>query len=235
MSSSSSEIRAASPVGAPVDGAPAPLPARVRLEGRYVRLEPLTASAHGQALFEHTAGPEHAGLWTYMFDGPFADRASFDAALQRWAESQDPLYYAIVDRASAVALGRAALMRIDRTHRVIEVGGIVYSPRLQRTRGATEAMYLLARYVFDDLGYRRYEWKCNALNEPSRTAAVRLGFTFEGIFRQHMIVKGRNRDTAWYSMLDVEWAARKARFERWLAPENFDAAGRQLTSLSRYC
>jgi RimJ/RimL family protein N-acetyltransferase len=124
-------------------------------------------------------------------------------------------------------------MRIEPAHRVIEVGSILYSPALQRTRGATEAMYLLARYVFDDLGYRRYEWKCNALNAPSRAAARRLGFTYEGIFRQHMIIKGQNRDSAWFSMLDSEWPARKARFEGWLAPENFDANGRQRNALSQ--
>ena len=123
-------------------------------------------------------------------------------------------------------------MRVDATHRVIEVGNILYTPAMQRTIGATEAQYLFARYVFDDLGYRRYEWKCNDLNAPSKRAALRLGFAFEGVFRQHMIVKGRNRDTAWFSMLDSEWPARRAAFERWLAPENFDAAGRQKISLS---
>jgi RimJ/RimL family protein N-acetyltransferase len=220
------------PLGPPVDPRPAPWPERIVLEGRDVDLEPLSASRHGALLFEATAAREHDSLWTYMFDGPFADRPVFDAALERLAASQDPLYYAIVDRGTRHALGRAALMRIEPVHRVIEVGSIVYSPRLQRTRAATEAMYLLARYVFESLGYRRYEWKCHALNEPSRSAAVRLGFTFEGIFRQHMIVKGRNRDTAWYSMLDSEWPARKARFERWLAPGNFDANGRQRTPLA---
>ena len=214
-----------------VNAAPAPLPARVTLTGSDVELTPLDPAAHGDALFDNIGRPEHGPLWTFMFDGPFADRDQFDAALRRIAAAADPLHYAIVNRTDGAAVGRAALMRIDPQHRVIEVGSIVYSARLQRTRGATEAMYLLARYVFDDLGYRRYEWKCNALNLPSRTAALRLGFTFEGVFRQHMIVKGRNRDTAWYSMIDGEWPDRKARFERWLAPENFDAAGRQRTSL----
>ena len=213
----------------PLDSRPAPRPARVVLEGRDVDVAPLEP-AHGDALFENTAGRDD--LWTYMFDGPFPDRAAFDAALRRWADSKDPFFFAIVDRASGQALGRAALMRIEPAHRVIEVGGILYSPRLQRTRGATEAMYLLARYVFEELGYRRYEWKCNALNAASRTSAVRLGFTFEGMFRQHMIVKGRSRDTAWYAMLDAEWPARKARFERWLSPDNFDAVGRQRSPLS---
>ena len=167
-----------------------------------------------------------------MFDGPFPNRSAFDASIERLAAPDDPLCYAIVDRTSRLAVGRAALMRMKPVHRVIEIGNIVYSPQLRRTRGATEAMYLLGRYVFDTLGYRRYEWKCNALNEPSRLAALRLGFTFEGIFRQHMIVKGRSRDTAWYSMIDSEWPALRARFERWLAPENFDAQSRQRRKLS---
>ena len=209
---------------------PAPRPARVTLSGQSVDVVPLDPGRHGQALFDLTRG--HDQLWTYLFEGPFADRASFDASLHKMAASQDPLHYAIVDRASGTAVGRAALMRIEPAHRVIEVGSILFTPRLQRTRGATEAMYLMARYVFDDLGYRRYEWKCNALNEPSRVAAVRLGFTFEGIFRQHMIIKGKSRDTAWYSIIDAEWPARKARFEAWLAPDNFDAEGRQKQALS---
>jgi RimJ/RimL family protein N-acetyltransferase len=220
------------PLGPRVEEHRAARPERVVLEGRDIHLEPLDASRHGAALFEAIARREHDTLWTYMFDGPYASRAAFDASLERLAASEDPFYYAIVDRAAGQALGRAALMRIVPAHRVIEVGGIVYSPRLQQTRAATEAMYLLARHVFETLAYRRYEWKCNALNEPSRSAALRLGFTFEGIFRQHMIVKGRSRDTAWYSMIDSEWPARKARFERWLAPENFDAQGRQRTRLS---
>jgi len=219
-------------IGPAVDVRPAPIPAPIVLEGRDVRVVALDPAAHGDALFESTAGRKHADLWTYMFDGPFPHRAAFDAAVRRWSDSQDPFFYAIVDRASGLARGRAALMRIEPAHRVIEVGSILYSPRLQRTRGATEAMYLLARYVFEELGYRRYEWKCNALNEASRAAAIRLGFTFEGVFRQHMIVKDRNRDTAWYSIIDAEWPARKARFERWLSPENFDAEGRQRTPLS---
>jgi RimJ/RimL family protein N-acetyltransferase len=138
----------------------------------------------------------------------------------------------ILDAASGLALGHCSYLRMEPKHRVIEVGALMFSPALQRTRGATEAMYLMARHAFEDLGNRRYEWKCNALNAPSRAAALRLGFTFEGIFRQHMIIKGANRDTAWYSMLDKEWPERKAAFERWLHPSNFDAAGRQKTRLS---
>ena len=142
------------------------------------------------------------------------------------------MFFSILDAGSGRALGHATLMRIEPRHRVIEVGHILYSRALQRTRGATEAMYLLARYVFEELKYRRYEWKCNALNEASQRAALRLGFTFEGIFRQHMIVKGENRDTAWFSMLDSEWPLRKAEFERWLSPLNFDESGRQRTRLN---
>jgi RimJ/RimL family protein N-acetyltransferase len=166
-----------------------------------------------------------------MPDGPFIDRAAFEAHVNAKALLEDPLFFAIVDRATGLAAGRATLMRIEPAHGVIEVGGIIYTRALQRSRAATEAMYLFARYVFEDLGYRRYEWKCNALNEASRRAALRLGFTFEGIFRQHMIIKGRNRDTAWFSMLDSEWPARKQAFEAWLGENNFDAADSQKTKL----
>jgi RimJ/RimL family protein N-acetyltransferase len=167
-----------------------------------------------------------------MFDGPFADRAAFAEALKTRQASNDPLFFAILDARSGRATGIASYMRIEPAHRVIEIGGIVLSPALQRKPGATEAMYLMARHVFEDLGYRRYEWKCDALNAPSRRAALRLGFTFEGIFRSHMIIKGRNRDTAWFAMLDSDWPARKAAFEAWLAPDNFDANGEQKQSLS---
>jgi len=198
-----------------------------------VTLLPLDASAHGDSLWQAVRGPEHDDLWRYLFDGPYRDREAFDAALAQKAASADPLYSAIVDRATGRAVGYASYLRIEPAHRVIEVGSILFTPLLQRTRGATEAMYLMARYVFDELGYRRYEWKCDARNEPSRRAAERFGFTFEGVFRQHMIVKGRNRDTAWYSMLDSEWGERKAAFERWLAEENFDGEGRQRTPLGK--
>jgi RimJ/RimL family protein N-acetyltransferase len=167
-----------------------------------------------------------------MADGPFRDRAAFDSAMAAKAASTDPLFFAIVERNSGRAVGYAAYLRIEPAHRVIEVGGIVFTPALQRTAGATEAMYLMARHAFEDLGYRRYEWKCDARNSPSRRAALRFGFTFEGLFRQHMIVKGRNRDTAWFSMLDGEWPDRQARFDRWLAPSNFDEAGTQRTRLN---
>jgi RimJ/RimL family protein N-acetyltransferase len=167
-----------------------------------------------------------------MGDGPFPSRQAYEEAFAKKAQSTDPLFFAIVDNTTGKPVGQASYLRIEPAHRVIEVGNIIFSPLLQRRPGATEAMYLMARHVFQDLGYRRYEWKCNALNAPSRQAALRLGFQFEGIFRQHMIIKGRNRDTAWFSMLDSEWPKRKANFERWLAPENFGPDGQQRTSLS---
>jgi RimJ/RimL family protein N-acetyltransferase len=220
------------PIGPPVDVNPARRPERVTLNGRFVRLVPLDADRHLEDLFACMGGAEHAGLWTYMFDGPFGNRAVFAEAMKKRQASNDPLFFAIVDTRSNRAVGIASYMRIEPSHRVIEIGGIVFSPALQRKAGATEAMYLMARHVFEDLGYRRYEWKCDALNAPSRRAASRLGFTFEGIFRQHMIVKGRNRDTAWFSMVDSEWPARKAAFETWLAADNFDLHGKQKRSLS---
>jgi len=215
-----------------LDSSPAKLPERQTHEGRLIRLEPLNAQAHAEALYEGSHGVGKEDLWRYLFDGPFPDYPSFNTYIERFAVQEDQLFYAIVDQASGLAVGFASYLRIEPTHRSIEVGNILYTSRLQQTAGATEAMYLMARHVFADLGYRRYEWKCNALNAPSRRAAVRLGFTFEGIFRQHMIVKGRNRDTAWYAMLDSEWPARKASFERWLDPENFAEDGRQRVSLS---
>lgn len=221
------------PIGTPVDPAPARRPQRTALAGHHVTVAPLDAVTHADSLYAGTHGPEKDRLWLYLFDGPFPDRAGFDTYLTRIASAEDPLYFAILDnRASGQAVGHAAYLRIEPAHRCIEVGAILYTPSLQRSPGATEAMYLMARHVFEDLGYRRYEWKCNALNAPSRRAALRLGFTFEGIFRQHLIIKGRNRDTAWFSMLAAEWPARKATFERWLDPANFDTAGRQKTSLS---
>ncbi|MDQ1472681.1 MAG: hypothetical protein QOJ99_4161 [Bryobacterales bacterium] len=195
-------------------------------------LAPLVVTAHGEALWNAVGGLDNASLWDYMPDGPFPTRASLDGVLRAKSVSEDPLFFAILDASTGLAAGHTSLMRIDPKNRVIEAGGIMYSPALQRTRGATEAMYLMARYAFEALGYRRYEWKCNALNEPSRSAALRLGFQYEGTFRQHMIIKGRNRDTAWFSMLDSEWPARRVAFERWLAPENFNSDGRQKTPLN---
>jgi RimJ/RimL family protein N-acetyltransferase len=190
---------------------------------------PLDADAHAGALY---AGSRDAGLWRYLFNGPYTQESEFREWLVGREKSEDPLFFTILDRTSGAPAGYCSLMRIEPAHRVIEIGNILYLPCLQRTVGATEAVYLLARYVFEELGYRRYEWKCDALNAPSRRAALRLGFTFEGIFRQHMLVKEKNRDTAWYSMLDTEWQERKRAFERWLDAANFDAEGRQKTPLS---
>jgi RimJ/RimL family protein N-acetyltransferase len=218
---------------AAVNGRPARRPARITLEGAYTTLVPLDALTHARDLYAPTHGAERQTLWRYLWDGPFASEAEFRAALERKAASDDPLFFAITGPRSGRALGYASYLRIEPGHRCIEVGSILFAPELQRTVAATEAMYLMARHAFEDLGYRRYEWKCDALNRPSIRAALRLGFTFEGVFRQHMIVKGHNRDTAWFAMLDSEWPARKAAFERWLAAENFDAEGRQKTVLGR--
>jgi RimJ/RimL family protein N-acetyltransferase len=215
------------PIGPPVDPTPAQRPGPVTLEGRYGGVERL-AQHHDAALW--TAVKGHDAIWTYMSYGPLADSAALSEWLAGRVKLDDPYSYAVVDRESR-AVGIATLMEIRPAMRVIEVGHIVYPPALQRTALGTEAQYLLARYVFETLGYRRYEWKCNALNAPSRRAALRYGFVFEGILRQHMIAKGRSRDTAYFSMLDSEWPARKAAFERWLAAENFDTAGKQRVSL----
>ena len=191
-----------------------------------MRLGPLNAARDAAMLF----GPTHGAgefVWAYLADGPYASADELEVALARKASSAEAVFHAVVDRATGETRGYASFMRIDPPNRVIEVGNVLFAPTLQTTTGATEAMYLMARHAFEDLGYRRYEWKCNDLNAPSKRAAVRLGFRFEGVFRQHMIVKGQIRDTAWFSMLDTEWPSRKAAFEAWLAPENFDADGRQ--------
>ncbi|HUX46265.1 MAG TPA: GNAT family protein [Terracidiphilus sp.] len=211
---------------------PVALPHPVHMEGRTVTLEPLDASRHAQPLWQAMRG--HDELWTWMPDGPFPTEAALHQALTAKQAAANAAFFALMPAATQIVAGYASLMRMDPANGVVEVGNILLSPALQRTTAATEAMYLLARHVFDDLGYRRYEWKCNALNEPSRQAALRLGFTFEGIFRQHMVVKDHNRDTAWFSMLDHEWPARKRAFEAWLRPENFDADGRQRASLTAF-
>jgi RimJ/RimL family protein N-acetyltransferase len=217
------------PIGLQVNISPAQLPGSVTLQGHYGRLEKLEPR-HAPDLW--SAFQDHDEVWTYIStDGPFADAETFTQFIAKRAAASDPYAYAIVGP-DGRALGYLTLMEIRPEMRVIEVGHVLYSPRLQRTRLATEAQYLIARYAFETLGYRRYEWKCNALNAASRRAALRYGFTFEGIFRQHLIAKGRNRDNAWFSMLDSEWPARKAASERWLAPENFTPAGAQKVGLS---
>ena len=220
-------------LGPRIDAHPAPRPQRVTLRGRAVTVAPLT-SEHAAPLYQSSSGPGREQLWTYLFNGPFSDLEQFAADVETKSKAADPLYFAVLDNRDGRAIGYQSLMRIDPANRVIEVGGIMYTPLLQGTAGSTEAQYLFAKYVFDDLGYRRYEWKCNDRNAPSRRAALRLGFTFEGVFRQHMIIKSRNRDTAWFSMLDHEWPARRQAFENWLDPANFDAEGRQKRRLEEF-
>ena len=220
------------PVGIALAPAQAKRPSRVTLEGRFARLEPLDAAKHGRDLFDATHGADREAIWAYIGDGPFPDFESFRVSLEAKAKSEDPLFFAIIDKASGKATGYSTLMRIDVPNRVIEVGNIVYGSAMQKTPLATEVQFLLMRHAFDDLGFRRYEWKCNALNAPSRKAASRYGFQYEGLFRQHMIIKGRNRDTAWYSIIDGEWPTIKTAFERWLAPDNFAPDGLQKKSLA---
>ena len=210
---------------------PRPRPTADKLEGRWCRLERLDPTLHGDDLYASAIAPGSDLRFRYLPDAPPKNRAEFDGWLSKVAASPDPLYYAAIDRATGRAEGRQTLMRITPEHGVIEIGNILWGPAIARTRVATEALYLFARYSFDDLGYRRFEWKCNAANAPSRRAAERFGFAFEGIFRKHMVVKGQNRDTAWYAMTDDDWPHIKAGMERWLDASNFDAAGQQKTSL----
>lgn len=205
-------------------------PARVTLQGRYCRLEPLDPTRHGDALHAGTMGAGAEERFRYLFDEP-QDRAAFGEWLERSSRSEDPLFFAVIDSATGRVEGRQTLMRITPEHGVIEIGNILWGPAISRTRVSTEALYLHAKYIFEELGYRRFEWKCNSRNEPSKRAATRFGFTYEGLFRQHMVQKGENRDSAWFSMLDSEWPALKQVYERWLAPENFDAAGKQKMKL----
>lgn len=214
-------------VGEPMlDWAPPHRPDRRPLTGRYGRLEPLAIRPHAASLFAHfRKHPEHSG-WTYLPYGPFDREEAFEAWIEARGLADDPMFFAIIDAATDQAVGVASFLNIHPHAGSIEVGHIHYSPALKRTRLATEAMYLMMKHVFE-LGYRRYEWKCDALNRPSRAAALRFGFSFEGIFRQHLVVKGRNRDTAWHACIDREWPALKAAYEAWLQPENFDDLERQ--------
>jgi RimJ/RimL family protein N-acetyltransferase len=221
------------PIGFPVpDWQPRPRPSHEPLDGRFCRLEPLDINRHCAELFDAYAEDREGRIWTYLPYGPFAGFAEFRDLMQAHFSGADPLCHVVIDLATGRAAGMASYMRIDPAMGTIEVGSIAYAPRLQRSRAATETMYLMMWRAFEELGYRRYEWKCDALNAPSRKAAERLGFRFEGIFRQAVVYKGRNRDTAWYSILDREWPALNGAFERWLDPENFDGEGRQRDSLS---
>ncbi len=220
-------------LGEPVDWTPAQVPRHTVLSGSTVRLVPVDPAQHAAALFGAAQGSgADPHLWDYMPVGPFHDGAALAVWLESIAGSCDPLFFTIIDERIAQPVGMVSYLRITPVHGVIEIGNIWFGHSIQRTRQATEVIYLLARHVFDDLGYRRLEWKCDALNARSRRAAERFGFCFEGLFRQHMVVKGRNRDTAWFAMQDRDWPRIRAAFERWLHPENFDSNGRQRRSLA---
>jgi RimJ/RimL family protein N-acetyltransferase len=220
------------PLGEPVDWGGAQHAGPVELRGRYVLLRPIDAAADAASLYRASHPPEgDERIWTYLPYGPYESVEALEASLREAAASDDPLFFAVAPLPDERPLGIASYLRITPHEGAIEIGHIWFGTPLQRTVAATEAIFLLARHAFDDLGYRRLEWKCNALNEASRSAAERFGFTFEGVFRRHQVVKGRNRDTAWYSIVDAEWPATRAAFEKWLAPDNFDPDGRQRTSL----
>jgi RimJ/RimL family protein N-acetyltransferase len=221
------------PIGFPVDGWTArQRPPRTPITGRFCRVEPLDAGRHATDLYAANSVDRDGRMWTYLPWGPYDGFDDYRAAIEAGLRREDFITYAVIDAVSGKAVGVASYLNINPAAGSIEVGGIAYSPALQRRPAGTEAMYLMMRRVFDELGYRRYEWKCNALNAPSRAAAERYGFRFEGIFRQADIVKGRNRDTAWFSIVDSEWPRIKEAFERWLDPGNFDGEGRQRMCLS---
>ncbi len=212
---------------------PALLPCRTPIEGRWATVEPLDARKHGSDLYDASHDrPEAEQIWAYLPYGPFPSLDSYVGWLRSCSAAPDPLFFAIRDHASGMASGLASLMSIEPLHGSIEIGHIMFGLPLQNTVAGTEGLYLLMKHAMDDLGNRRLEWKCDAGNEPSRRAARRLGFAFEGVFSQHRIVKDRNRDTAWYSIIDSEWTTIQASFEQWLDQENFDANGKQKSSLS---
>jgi len=217
------------PLGEPVEWSPVAAPAGEVLRGERVLLRPFEPAADAEAL--HAATQGDPSIWAYLRVGPFADSGELRAVLEQEAAAEGYVFHAIEPTGAGRALGQAAYMRIDPANGTIEIGSIFFAPGLRRTPAATEAIFLLARHVFDDLGYRRLEWKCNALNAASRRAAERFGFRFEGVFRKDEIIKGRNRDTAWFSMLDDEWPAVRAAFEAWLDPANFDGDGAQRVAL----
>lgn len=211
-----------------------PAPQRIVMDGRYVRLEPLDAARHGDELHEASSVADIDDRFRYLPDLAPESRAAFQPWLDKAEASADPMYFAVIDKATGKVAGRQTLMRHDPGNGVIEIGHIYWGPLVSRKPAATEALYLFARHAFDDLRYRRFEWKCNNANEPSKRAAIRFGFTFEGVFRQHLVLKGQNRDTAWYSIIDGEWPKVKAAFEAWLDPSNFDGEGRQKRRLEEF-
>ena len=211
-----------------------PRPERQALEGKFVRLEPLSAEKHGDDLYEASTVADVDERFKWLYEYPPSSREEFDAWLKEKEKSEDPLFFAVIDKKTGKVTGRQTLMRIDPANGVVEIGNIYWGPLMSKTPAATEAQYLFMQYVFDGLGYRRYEWKCNNENVPSKKAAERFGFKFEGIFRQHLIVKGKHRDTAWYSIIDSEWPALNAAYQRWLADDNFDDEGMQKQRLSDF-
>ena len=220
------------PVGQPLpDWQPRPLPQHQVFTGQSCRLEPFSAARHGEALSDAWALAEDGRDWTYMFMGPFDDPQAWQDYLRQLEASRDPLHFAVIDLVTGEAVGSLSLMRIQPEHGVMEVGHVAFSPRLKQTRMATEAHFLLMQYAFESLGYRRYEWKCDSCNAPSRRAAARLGFQYEGDFRQAIVYKGRSRDTSWFSIIDREWPQVKRGLQRWLAEENFTADGQQREKL----
>ena len=204
------------------------------MQGRFCRLEPLDVARHAQELFQAFGADTENRIWTYLSAGPFDDFESYRAWLEQSCLGDDPLFFAVIDLSTKKAVGVASYLRIDPANGVIEVGSIDYSPALQRTAAGTEAMYLMMKRVFDELGYRRYEWKCDTLNAGSKRAAARLGFTYEGVFRQAVLYKGRNRDTAWFAIIDRDWPRIKSAFEAWLSPDNLGPDGRQKKSLDAF-
>lgn len=230
---SSVSVATQQPIGYPLpDWRPRPWPPSEPMTGRYCRLEPLDARRHGAQLHAaYSLAPDESD-WTYMSVGPFANEAAYLDYVRGVQDRQDPQHFAVIESSSGQAVGTLAAMRIDRANGTMEVGAVAFSPRLKRTPAATEAQYLMMRRAFEELGYRRYEWKCDSLNAASRAAALRLGFQFEGIFRQALVYKGRNRDTAWFSIIDQEWPALRRALEQWLSIDNFDDQGRQRRRLA---
>jgi RimJ/RimL family protein N-acetyltransferase len=210
---------------------PRPTPQRVVMEGQYVRLVPLSARQHGDELYVAATAGDAEDRFRWLFENTPSSRSDFEVWLEKVEASLDPLYFAVIDKASGKVAGRQTIMRIDTTNGVAEIGNIHWGPLIQRTPATSEALYLFACYLFDELGYRRFEWKCNNNNEPSKRAALRYGFQYEGLFRNHMIVKGENRDTAWFAMTDDDWALAKPALEAWLLPTNFDENGNQKQTL----
>jgi RimJ/RimL family protein N-acetyltransferase len=228
-----SEAPTEQPVGKPVAFGGATPPVHTVLEGRLVTLRPIDPENDAPALYAASHAPTgDPTIWTYLYDGPYLDLESFRESLEEQAARHDYVFFAVADAADDKPLGIVSYLSIVPEHGVIEIGNIWFSPELKRTPAATETIFLLARHAFDQLGYRRLEWKCNALNEPSRSAAARFGFHFEGVFRNHRVVKGHNRDTAWFAITDERWPRLRSAFEQWLSAENFDANGSQRARLS---